>query len=172
MQCPDNQEWNAYLDGENTVQSKPQLQCHLKQCSLCQEAVAALQDDNRMIKDALNDMRVPSDLGAYIQGRMLKQERAWRSLKAGVSVLLLSSGLFALAGNWIPLIKWLGAALQSTLGGSLAMQMLVILGRLLTAATGNVLRGEPVGVTPTFIILLGCVAGLLVQSRKGGYGNA
>lgn len=172
MQCPNMLEWNAYLDGEATNDGNARLQSHLQQCSICQDAVAALQVDHRMIKEALNEMRLPPDLGTYVQGRLQRQQQAWWILKAGVPVLLSVSGLLALAGNWIPLIKWLGAVLQTMLGGSLAMQMLVLLGRVMTTAAEHVLRGETLGMTPTFIVLVACVAVLIVQSRKGGYDNA
>lgn len=172
MQCPNKLEWNAYLDGEATKDSKGRLQSHLQQCSICQDAVAALEVDSRMIKESLNEMRLPPNLGTYIQGRLQRQEQAWWILKAGVPVLLFSSGLLALAANWIPLIKWLGAVLQTMMGGSLAMQMLVLLGRVISTAAEHVLRGETVGMTPTFIVLVACLTVLMVQSRKGGYDNA
>lgn len=172
MQCPDMQELSAYVDSEMTTESKLQLQLHLQQCPQCREKVGALEVENIMIRDSLRGIEVPAGLGTYVQSRLRQQEQSWRTLKAGVIILLLVSGLFALADSWIPLVGWLASVLQTIMGGSLAMQMLVILGRLLTAAAGHVLRGEPLGMTPTFIILLACLAGLLIQNRKGGYNNA
>lgn len=172
MQCPDVLELSAYIDGEMSKKSQQQMQSHLQQCSPCRDTVAALQDENRMIRDALNGVALPADLEAFIHGRLRRQEQSWWNLKAGVAVLLLVSGLLALASNWIPLIKELASVLQAMLGGSLAMQLLILLGRFMTAALEQVVQGEPVRMTQTFIVLLACLAGLLIQNRKGGYGNA
>lgn len=172
MECPDMLELNAYVDGETTKENGRQMQSHLQQCARCRDSVLALQDDNRMIRDAVKGMDLPVDLRDCIQGRLKRQEQSWWTLKAGVPALLLVSGLVALAGNWIPLFEWITSVLQSMLGGSLAMHLLILLGRFLTIAAEHVVQGEPLGMTPTFVILLACLAGMLTQSRKGGYDNA
>ncbi|MEN6389939.1 MAG: zf-HC2 domain-containing protein [Syntrophomonas sp.] len=171
MQCPDRQELSAYIDGEMTKDSR-QMQSHLQQCPQCRDGVLALKEENRMIRDALQGIDLPADLGAYVQNRLKQRERSWWTLKVGVPALLLISGLLALAGNWIPLIEWFSSVLQFMLGGNLAMHLLIFLGRFLTIAAQHVLQGEPVGMIPTFIVLLACLAGILVQIRKGGYDNA
>jgi|GEM_PF-3520732 anti-sigma factor RsiW len=172
MQCPDMLELSAYVDGEMTKESQRQMNSHLQQCSPCRDRLSALQNDNRMLRDALQGIDLPADLGAYVHGRLRRQEQSWWTLKAGVAALLFVSGLVALAGNWIPLIKGLASVLQTMLGGSLAMQLLILLGRFLTMAAEQVVQGEPLGMTQTFIVLLACLAGMLIQKRKGGYDNA
>lgn len=172
MHCPDRQELSAYVDGEMTKESSRQMLSHLKQCPRCRDGVLALEEENRIIRNALKGIDLPADLGACIQGRLRRRERYWRTLKVGVPVLLAISALLALAGNWIPLFEWFASVLHSMLGGDLAMHLLIFLGRFLTIAARHVLQGEPVGMTPTFIVLMACLAGILVLIRKGGYDNA
>lgn len=172
MQCPERLELSEFVDGEMTKESSRQMQLHLEQCSQCRDAVLALKEEDRMIRDALTGIDLPADLEACIQGRLGRQEKYRWTLKVGVPVLLIVSGLFALAGNWMPLMKWLASVLQVVLGGSLAMQLLILLGRFVTTAAEHVLRGESAGITPTMVVLLACLAGILVQNRKGGYDNA
>jgi len=77
MRCPNQYQWEIFVDGELPPVKTLQMETHLKECPLCNRLVARLWEEAELLSLSLAATPVPHDLAVMINKRIAGRGSSW-----------------------------------------------------------------------------------------------
>lgn len=195
MNCPAEFVWAQYVDEELPENEARELTAHLESCSACQKLAMALNNENQLLVQSLQDIEYWKQEPDSAQQEIARSEKV-----VGGAAIVIGAAIFLRAGaglvlnvegpsvlDWLsPLslsgqLNWLANALFYLLGEGRSMMAFlisrisfIVLGCLLAGALIVIMRrikGFAAIVSLAAIMLALVVPGYAIEVRKGELGR-
>lgn len=167
MQCPEQYEWELFVDKEMSPLRQGELKSHLEGCPACGTLLATLRQEDELIAVALAATPFPPDLTAVIKSRLVKAgDHGRRWLRLFLPALALTGMLVALGIGWWPLFEKLQAVLNLLGFGDPLLQLIFLAAGVMRGLAEAVIRGK--SVMPALTVFVLCVLYVQLKIKLGG----